>query len=289
MKTSTEIGSAAKLIGEERAVELYARAGFDAWDFSMFAMCKYDRANNSIFENDHPLASGEYLAFARRLKQIGIDNGIVCNQSHAPFPVRCPEIRSYLKRAIECTAEAGGEICVIHPDNYKSAEENAEMFFELLPFARECGVKIATENMWLWDAEKDHSRFAACATPEDFCRHIDIVGDDHFVACLDIGHAEMKGSETSAVEMIRALGNRLGALHIHDNDKWHDSHRIPFSMDIDFPPIVSALREIGYRGYFTLEADRHFEKYTEENIFEGMKNLSASAKRLAEMYENAEC
>lgn len=289
MKISTEIGSAAKMIGEERAVELYARAGFDAWDFSMFAMCRYDRANNSIFENDHPLASREYLAFARRLKQIGIDNGIVCNQSHAPFPVRCPEIRSYLKRAIECTAEAGGEICVIHPDNYKSAEENAEMFFELLPFARECRVKIATENMWLWDKEKDHSKFAACATPEDFCRHIDIVGDDYLVACLDIGHAEMKGSETSAVEMIRALGHRLAALHIHDNDKWHDSHQIPFSMDIDFPPIVSALREIGYRGYFTLETDRHFESYSEENIFDGMKELSAAAKRLAEMYENAEC
>lgn len=42
MKISTEINSAAKIIGEKKAVELIAKAGFDAWDFSMFSMCKYD-------------------------------------------------------------------------------------------------------------------------------------------------------------------------------------------------------------------------------------------------------
>ena len=34
MKISTEIASAAKLVGEEKAVEYAAKAGFDAWDFS---------------------------------------------------------------------------------------------------------------------------------------------------------------------------------------------------------------------------------------------------------------
>ena len=42
MKISTEIGSAAKIIGDERAVEYTAKAGFDAWDFSMFDMVNYD-------------------------------------------------------------------------------------------------------------------------------------------------------------------------------------------------------------------------------------------------------
>ena len=36
MKTSTEIASVARITGEERAIELIAKAGFDAWDFSMF-------------------------------------------------------------------------------------------------------------------------------------------------------------------------------------------------------------------------------------------------------------
>ena len=285
MKISTEIASAAKIIGEEKAIEYFAKAGFDAWDFSMFAMCKYDWEKKALFENSHPLASNEYLAFARKLKQIGLDNGIVCNQSHAPFPSSCMPIRSFFKRAIECTAEAGGQICIIHPDNNKSAQENAEMYHELLPFAKDHGVKIATENMWNWDNKKDESSFAACSTSESFVEHIDVVNDDFLVACLDLGHAEMRGSGSGAPEMIRALGKRLQALHIHDNDKWHDSHQIPFSMSMDFDAIVRALKDIDYQGYFTLEADRYLSIYNEENIFEGIMNMAAAAKKLADMYD----
>lgn len=285
MKISTEICSAARKIGEEKTIEYLAKAGFDAWDFSMFDMCRYDWDKQMLLPNSHPLAGDNYLAFARKLKQIGLDNGIVCNQSHAPFPTACAEIRAYYKRAIECTAEAGGEICIIHPDNNKSADENAEMYAELLPFAKDCGVKIATENMWNWDDEKDESSFAACATSESFVEHIDVVNDDFLVACLDIGHAEMRGSGSGAVNMIKALGHRLQALHIHDNDKWHDSHQIPFSMSIDFEPIVKALKDIDYQGYFTLEADNYLDAYAEDNIFEGICNLKNSVRRLADMFE----
>ncbi len=285
MKISTEIHSAAKHTGEEKAVELIAKAGFDAWDLSMFNMCRYDWDKKCLAPNDSPFAGSEYLAFARKLKQIGLDHGIVCNQSHAPFPTMLKEIRSFMKRAIECTAEAGGKICIIHPINNESPEKNAEMYLELLPFAKEHGVKIATENMWNWNDERDESSFAACATPESFNAHLDAVNDDFFVACLDIGHAEMRGVGTSAEEMILALGNRLQALHIHDNDKWHDCHQIPFSMNVDFVRIVKALKKIGYNGYFTLEADRYLSDFTKDTVAEGLRNMAESARRLAGMFE----
>ena len=286
MKISTEINSAAKIIGEEKTIEYLAKAGFDAWDFSMFSMCRYNWQTEELFENNHPLSGSYYLKYARQLKKIGLDNGIICNQSHAPFPTYKPQIRSFLKRAIECTAEAGGKICVIHPDNYASAEENAEFYNELLPFAKDCGVKIATENMWTWDNKKDEAKFAACATPESFNEHLNAVNDDFFVACLDIGHAEMRGIGTSAIEMIKVLSSKLEALHIHDNDKWHDSHQIPFSMDIDFDKVINALKEVNYKGYLTLEADQYLSAYTVENVFEGIKKLAESAKRLSFMFDN---
>lgn len=286
MKSSTNTSPIAKIVGEEKAVEYIAKAGFDAWDFSMFSMCNYDWRTNQILENNHSLASSDYLKFARKLRQIGLDNGIVCNQSHAPFPTSCPQIVSFLKRAIECTAEAGGEICVIHPKNNATPEENGQMFMELLPFAKECNVKIATENMWNWDREKGHSSFAACATPKSFCEHLEYVNDENFVACLDIGHAEMKGSDTNAVEMILALSKKLCALHIHDNDKLNDSHQIPFSMNIDFKAIVEALKKINYGGYFTLEADMYLANHTEDNVFDGVLDLASSVKKMAEMFDN---
>ncbi len=287
MKISTEIASAAKVVGEERAVEAVAKAGFDAWDFTMLSMCRYDWPTNTLLENDHPLAGNDYLKFARRLKQIGLDNGIICNQSHAPFPTRCKELCGYLKRAVECTAEAGGKICVIHPEADSSPEQNAEMYGELLPFAKACGVKLAAENMYHWDPVNNHSYFAACATPESFCRHIDLLDDDFMVACLDIGHAEMLGSDTTAVELIHALGHRLQALHLHDNDKIHDSHQIPFSMQISFEPIVRALKEIGYDGYFTLEASNYLPSFPEEKIDRGMRDLYESARKLADLFAQA--
>ena len=224
LKTSTEIASAAHFVGEERAIELLAEAGFDAWDFSMWSICSYDWKNNIPVFTDHPFAGADYVKFAKRLRAVGEDSGIVCNQSHAPYPSSCKEIRSYFKRAIECTAIAGGQVCVIHPDNNKLPEQNAEMYLELLPFAKEYGVKMAAENMWNWDSKADSAAFAACATPESFLAHLDAVNDGFLVACLDIGHAEMKGLGTCAVDMIYALKNKLSALHIHDNDRWHDSH-----------------------------------------------------------------
>ena len=285
MKISTEIASAAKHVGEERAIELIAKAGFDAWDFSMFAMARYDWSKKCIIENGHPLRSHEYAAFAKRLRRIGEDNGIVCNQSHAPFPVVVPEIRDCLKRAIECTAIAGGQICIVHPDNNKTPEQNAEMYCELLPFAKEHGVKIATENMWNWNNELNQAAPAACSHHDNFLAHIRAVNDPYLVACLDIGHAEMKGLGTTAKECILTLGDSLQALHLHDNDRWHDSHQIPFSMQIDFREVVDALRSIGYRGYFTLEADAYLSAYTPDTVGQGIQNMADAAHRLARMFE----
>ncbi len=288
MKISTEIYSTSCHVGEEKAVELVAKGGFDAWDFSMFDMCRIDWSNWSVLDKDHPLKRDDYLKFARRLKQIGLDNGIVCNQSHAPFPTKVPAIREiYLKRAIECTAEAGGEICIIHPDNDSSAEENAEFYMELLPFAKEYGVKIATENMWNWEKDAPTACAAACSHHDDFCRHIDLVNDPFLVACLDIGHAEMAGLGTSAPTMIRALDKRLQALHIHDNDRLGDSHQIPFSMNIEWEPVAKALKDIDYKGYLTLEADRYLSKYNKDNVFEGVCELAKSARRLEQMIKEA--
>ena len=285
MKISTEIISSSRIVGEEKAIELIAKAGFDAWDFSMFSMCAYNWETNGVDSTNHPLCTNPFV-FARKLKQIGLDNGIECNQSHAPFPMRCKEMQDKCKLAIECTAEAGGKICVVHPNNDKSPMENAEMYFNLLPFAKACGVKIATENMWNWDTVNNYALPAACSSPENFVAHLDAVNDEYFVACLDIGHAEMKGLDTSAVEMIKALGRKLQSLHIHDNDLWHDFHQIPLSMNIDFEAVVKALKQVGYEGYFTLEAEAYLKSYDASNVFDGIKELYRSAKKLSDMFEN---
>ena len=132
MKTSTEIYSIVRHVGYEKAVELVAKAGFDAWDLSMFNMLRYDWSTGTTIETGDPLEGSDYVNFVKRLRRIGEDNGIHCNQSHAPFPVHCSGIKSYLKRAIECTAIAGGEICIIHPNCRIDVKGNAEMYLTIL-------------------------------------------------------------------------------------------------------------------------------------------------------------
>ena len=130
MKISTEIYSAALHVGEEKTIELLAKAGFDAWDFSMFNMRRFDWNTKAFYtpHADHPLVSKDYLAFARKLRQIGLDNGITCNQSHAPFPSTYPEMKPWLQRAIECTAEAGGQIISVGSMAAKRANGNAPLY-----------------------------------------------------------------------------------------------------------------------------------------------------------------
>lgn len=281
MKTSTEINSAVNVVGFEKAVEITAKAGFDGWDFSLFKM----------MDENYPFMGADYLKFARKLRRIGEDYGIKCNQSHAPFPSIDPAIRSTFKRAIECTAEAGGEICVIHPCNDLGPKENAEMFNEILPFAKECGVKIATENMFNYDTVLQHRCFASCNSPEDFNANLDAVNDDFFVACLDLGHAEIVEDYISAPKMIYALGKRLKALHIHDNDKFFDYHQLPFTMSMDFEAIAKALAEVDYDGWYTLEScsfpetymAQHSDVAPEKAVFDAFCIMAETAKKFEKM------
>ena len=285
MKISTETESARRHVSNEKAIEYIAKAGFDAFDFSMFEMARYNWSTGELIIGDSPLNGDGYLKYIHTIKKIADDNGIICNQTHAPFPTQATGIEKYIKRAIECSAELGAEYCIVHPLSLSPLEENIAYYNELLPFAKDCGVIIATENMFSWDGNENHASTAALSNHAEFGKIFEELSDDNLVACLDIGHAEMRGLGTSAVDMIHALGSKLCALHIHDNDKHRDLHQIPFSKNIDYDAIVKALKEINYKGYFTLEADSFLSAYTAETAFEGIKELQKSARKLADMFE----
>lgn len=271
MRISTETGSIAYYVGTEEAVRIIGEAGFDAFDLTLFDLRKPEDL----------LFGDECLAMARRIKQIGLEHGIVCNQTHAPYPSTMDTIPVF-EQAIRCTAEAGGEICVIHPISYGPTEESVELYRALLPTARECGVKISTENLMGW---RDPF-YATGAMPEQFKEIIDAVNDPLMVGCLDIGHAEIRPIGTGCAPVIHTLGKRLQALHIHDNDLARDSHALPFTMNIDFDAVIRALHEVGYSGDFTLEALHYIlDFYNAENVADGVRHLATVARDLACRFE----
>ena len=127
--------------------------------------------------------------------------------------------------------------------------------------------------MWNYDDKmRITSKNVACATIENFCRQVDIARDEYMTACLDIGHAEITDAP-GAVAMIRGLNKRIGALHVHDVDKINDLHVLPFSSNaaVAWDPIIDALREIGYKGAFTFEADNSLKRLPPEIIVPALR------------------
>jgi len=73
---------------------------------------------------------------------------------------------------------------------------------------------------------------------------------------LDIGHCQCL--ETEPVEVcVRRSGDRLVHVQIEDMRRGVHEHLDFGDGEIDFPPVLTALAEIGYRGLVCVELSRH--------------------------------
>ena len=271
-------------LGDEKAIELLAQAGFDAVDYSMTALS----VENSVLNSEH------WREYILKLRETAQKNNVFFNQGHAVGSVSHPDRDEALKilvsknrRAIEIAAALGIKTLVIHPvesGDYIGREaevfqRNMHYFNSLLPWAESFGVKLACENMWCGDKRKGVRTGSVCSNPFEHAKYIDEINNVFFVACLDVGHSALAGRE--AQDCIRVLGKRLGALHIHDNDYLDDMHTLPGLSEMNWAEITRALSEIGYNGDFTLETDHFFDSFeTEEEFRLGLKLSERIGRRL---------
>jgi len=293
MLISTQTAVFSQKFGDHDAIKLLAETGYDALDYSMF-----DMPNPKS-----PLWGENYRTYAKSLKKTADEYNIAFNQSHAPFPsyIQNPDqnqqeynetIVFEIIKSLEITSILGADITVVHPitlqgkNYFEQKEFNMNFFGALLPYCKKFNVKIALENMWGWDAAEKKVLPGACSTAAEFTDYLDSLGDDCFTACLDIGHAEMQGTfSVSAPEMIRALGSgRLTSLHIHDNDKTGDLHDLPFNQKLNWDEIMRALKDIGYNGEFTFEADNFISKFPQELYLSASRLMFETGRYFTEKY-----
>ncbi len=248
--------------GDMKAIEMLANAGYDAIDYNL--------AN--IVGKKELQTSEEYRKYTSRLVEKAKQNSVYFNQGHAVtyVPHDNPEDEIKLlcdanKRSIEISSLLGIKTLVVHPvesGNYIGREqavfENNMIYFkELLPYAENYGVQIAVENMWCGDKKKGIRTGSVCSNPFEHARYIDELNNEMLVACLDVGHSSLAGRE--AQDCIRVLGNRLQALHIHDNDYLDDMHTLPGLSEMNWNEIMEALADIDYKGDLTFETDHFFD------------------------------
>ncbi len=257
-----------KRFGDEKAIELLADAGFDALDYSAFHMK----------DNDSPLCQNDYKDYAMYLKNIALNKGVSFVQAHAPMPLsNCDKeyIDDFKKRIIksmEATSIMGAQIIVVHPlhyleyeDNkYKLYDINMDFYRELIPYAEKFNIKIACENMFQVNS-KGMVVDSVCASHEEFNKYIDDISNPWFTGCLDLGHCEVCGRK--AQDEIRYIGSsRISALHIHDNDRKSDLHKLPGTVSMDWEEICKTLAQVNYTGNFTFEVNGYLDAYADDFV-----------------------
>lgn len=270
MKIVTETDYICKTFGYEEGIRLLCEAGYDGLDLSLFAMT----------QDDNPFNGSGYRELALSLRKAAESRGVFFTQAHAPFSFDVSK-EEYFKnvayprivRSIEIAALVGASNIVVHPLTFEpytwheqeTHEKNIRYFSSLIPYCEKYGIKIAVENMFTRDRKRGYIICAAASPSPRLCSMVDDLKAiaPCFTACLDLGHCGLIGEE--AQDAIRSLGReRLGALHIHDNNYTQDQHTLPGVGKMDFTAIADALREIGYRGDFTYEADSFLTRFPKE-------------------------
>ena len=279
----------APILGMEKTIENIARAGFDGIDFYA----------KDMLNDDSPYNSDGYMDIARAMREKAESCGIRFTQAHAPYLSGSVAIGSFnaafkdkIIRSLQFSAALGAEIIVVHPIKqlkyYMNAqalyEMNMEFYRSLIPYCEKYGIKVATENMYETDQQRHMIRDSVCASPEEFRKYVDDLGSEWITGCVDLGHVGLCGRDAS--DMLRYMGSdRVGALHIHDNDNFKDLHGLPCTINMNWDEICKALADIGYRGNFTFEADGFLTRYSPEFLPTALKFMHDTGRYLINRIE----
>ena len=149
MRISTTTDVYARTHGVDGAIRAIAKAGFDCYDLSVFDISE-----------KNPLFRDGWREYVASLKAAADAAGIVCNQSHAPFPSSQPDLPKHAEynavihdrivRAMETAAILGAKNIVVHPKQHLPYWENAQTLFDmnmefyrsLAPYAKQFGIRV---------------------------------------------------------------------------------------------------------------------------------------------------
>ena len=264
-------------------LSLIIDAGFPAIDFSIFR------------DYDYIMEDG-YKERAKKIRKFVNDRGVCINQIHAPFGGG-PEYYGgttvpKLPRILEFASLLGAKCAVVHPihgehfPKYRDMvfERNVKFYSSLAPYAKDFGIKVALENMWQRRPVSNYIEDDIFAEPRELALAYDTLSDpEAFTVCLDVGHVAICGREPE--DAIDILGSRIGALHIHDVDYFHDSHTLPGQGKLDWEKVCRALARVGYNGDFTLEAGNFLARTPKAIYPTAIKMMNDVAKYYADKVE----
>lgn len=280
--------------GDKEAIKTAADIGADSVDFTL------EYKMNDLRNPDSLYAKGDeaVIKYYTELKEYAESLGIIIGQTHGKlegFKNKKDEDDALVANTrldLLATKCLGAPVCVIHnatsiflgpnPERKLMHSLSLDMFSRILPFAKEYGVKIATETFG------DAVRFSAVDffgdinEFEEAYKNIKKLDEykDYFTICVDTGHSNkaMRYGNPTPADVIRRLGSEVTVLHLNDNDTFTDQHKIPMTGTIDWNDVFDALDEIGYSGIYNMECNlnhfgKNFSREEAEFAVKVMKNI----------------
>ena len=240
---------------QQRHLEIFSASGFKYLDYSFYRAA--EQGSPYIANND--LWKREITSIREKADQLGL----AFVQAHAPVGTmfEAGEERDALIQAmlnsIEACAMLGIPCTVVHagqhpdPDTTPADFNRTNLnFFQIFYAAAEkYQVNLLVENSCEQNAPRYYLR-----TGKEMKAFLTMANHPLLHACWDTGHANMRNMDQ--YESLVDLGDDLHAVHINDNFGDRDAHVMPYIGTCNFDQILLALRDIHYRGAFTLECGR---------------------------------
>ena len=179
--------------------------------------------------------------------RLAVKNGLQVNTLHFPSTYAdklwrkefCEGYADEMIDALRDCAKYGVKNLVVHTTRKLITppynEDGLNAMGRAVTEAEKLGVNIALEN----------TRF-----PAYNAYLYDNIRSPRLTLCYDTGHEHCYTKEKNILAM---FGDKLSTTHIHDNDGTSDQHHLIGEGNIDFPPILQKLKELGVK-YYNLES-----------------------------------
>ncbi len=205
--------------------------------------------------------------------------GLKIESVHAPYvgntyiwhgDVKAEEYLNKQIELIKLLGEAKIKTLVLHPEGNEGLPivnaEGLKRYYRLFENAKTSGVDIAIENIHIIEPVK------ALVLQNEF---------DNVGFCFDSGHANIWSCNT---DMLSLFGEKLKAIHLHDNDRIKDMHDPLFTGTVDWEMTAKKLVKTSYCGTLTLETK--FKGKTGKELVERLKDAKTSGEMFATLLKN---
>jgi len=264
-------------------LQLAKDAGFDAVELN------YDLENDLSPKND----TKEFTAIRKMAEEIGIAISGLCSFLFWPYPLTSNDPKERAKgmelaaKMTRCAHDLGTENLLVVPGavhmpwredhdptpNDVCNHRAREAVGKLLPAAEKLKVHLNMENIFF---------NGFLMSPEEMNDFVDSFDSEYLKVHFDTGNIMLFQFPE---HWIKILGKRIQNVHLKEFSKKGTDHSLESFRPLldgttNWPKVVKAFDETGYRGYLTFEYFHPYQHYPEALIYQTSDSLNRMLGRL---------